>query len=310
MIRTLIVTIFALSLGLICTHSEVGAQEGTTLTDVTGYEHTVRKPPTRIVSLIPSNTELLFVVGAGKAVVGVTDYCNYPPEVKEIEKIGDLMTLSVETIVALKPDLVLATGDNPDEPIRSLRELGINVFVIDPQTVEGVIEALKTVGILTGHRAQALDLVQDIKSRISVLNKKLGALPADRRPTVFVGSPQRTENWTPGPGTFSTDVIQRAGGRNISDELKSGTWGVYSLEKIVAKNPEVILSTVHEAQDVEKSTQSLIALAKGMSGWKNIRAIKNGRVVLLPEDWLLRPTPRMIKAIEQLAQMLHPELFQ
>ena len=89
MIRTLIVTIFALSLGLICTHSEVGAQEGTTLTDITGYEHTIRKPPTRIVSLIPSNTELLFVVGAGKAVVGVTDYCNYPPEVKEIEKIGD-----------------------------------------------------------------------------------------------------------------------------------------------------------------------------------------------------------------------------
>ena len=149
MIRTLIITIFTLSLGLICTHSEVVAQEGTTLTDITGYEHTVRKPPTRIVSLIPSNTELLFAVGAGKAVVGVTNYCNYPPEVKEIEKIGDLMTLSVETIVALKPDLVLATGDNPDEPIRSLRDLGINVFVIDPQTVEGVIEALKTVGIIT-----------------------------------------------------------------------------------------------------------------------------------------------------------------
>ena len=78
----------------------------------------------------------------------------------------------------------------------------------------------------------------------------------------------------------------------------------------MAKNPEVILSTVHEAQDVEKSTQSLIALAKGMSGWKNITGIKNGRVVLLPEDWLLRPTPRMIKAIEHLAKMLHPDLFQ
>jgi iron complex transport system substrate-binding protein len=310
MARMFMIVLSTLCYLVFCIVVDAPAQEKSTLTDITGYNHTLTTNPERIISLIPSNTELLFAVGAGKTVVGVTDYCNFPPDVKNIEKIGDLMTVSVEKIVSLKPDLVLATGDNPDEVIRSLRTLGLVVFVIDPQSVEEVVEAISTVGRLTGQGKEAQIIVADIKARIGALNQILSGVSDDQRPTVFVGSPQRTENWTPGPGTFTTDIIHRAGGRNIANELKPGTWAVYSLEKIIGKNPQVILSTIRESQDVEKSRQAFITLAEGMPGWKDIDAIQNRRVALIPDDWLVRPGPRFLNALENLTKMLHPDLFE
>ena len=133
------------------------------VTDATGIKVTVTDTPQRIVSLIPSNTELLFAVGAGGSIVGVTHYCDYPPEAKEIEKIGDLTAMSLEKIVSLDPDLVLAATNNPNEMIQSLRALGVRVFVIDPQTIEEVIDTIDIVGKLTGRTSAASVISEDYR---------------------------------------------------------------------------------------------------------------------------------------------------
>lgn len=265
--------------------------------------------PERIVSLIPSNTELVFAVGAGSSVVGVTNYCDYPPEAGEIEKIGDLTAMSLEKIVALDPDLVLASKGNSQELIYSLKVLDVPVFVLEPQSIEDVLDAIGTVGKLTGREEAARELLDGYRHRLAAVMKRIGSLPENERPTVFVGSPFRDENWTPGPETFTSAVIHRAGGRNVADDLAPGTWAVYNLENIVSKNPQVLLSTLAEGQDAEEARARFLERAKSLKGWQDLDAVRDERVVLIPENWLLRPAPRLFHAIETLAGALHPNLF-
>jgi iron complex transport system substrate-binding protein len=267
------------------------------------------RPPARIVSLIPSVTEILFAVGAGDAIVGVTTYCTYPPEARQKPKVGDLFSVSVEGVVALKPDLVVATRDNPMDVIQGLRALRIPVFVDDPQTIDEVLQSIRRVGQLTGRTARADSLIAAYQKRLNAVDDIVRNIPADQRPSVFVGNPLNAEHWTPGPGTFTTDIIARAGGRNIADDLKSRTWGVYSFEQIIAKNPEVILASTEADQEAEALREKIVARAAGIPGWKDIRAVKNSRILVLSVEWLFRPGPRVILAVEQLAAALHPARF-
>ena len=280
-----------------------------TETDVLGSTVTLHSDPQRIVSLIPSHTELLFAVGAGSSVVGVTTYCDYPPEAREIEKIGDVTAMSLEKIVALDPDLVLASKGNARELIYSLKALDIPVFVLDPQSIDEVLDAIGTVGRLTGQEEATRELVEGYRKRLAAVAERIGNLPESERPTVFVGSPFRDENWTPGPDTFTSSVIYRAGGRNVADDLAPGTWAVYNLENIVSRDPQVLLSTLGEGQDAEEVRARYLERARSLNGWRDLDAVRNERVVLIPENWLLRPAPRLFQAIETLAGALHPNLF-
>lgn len=280
-----------------------------TVTDAIGSTVTLHSAPERIVSLIPSNTELVFAVGAGSSVVGVTTYCDYPPEAREIEKIGNVTAMSLEKIVALDPDLVLASKGNAKELVYSLKALNVPVFVLDPQTVEEVLDAVATVGRLAGREEAARKLLASYRQRLATVSERIGDLAESDRPTVFVGSPFRDENWTPGPETFTSAVIHRAGGRNVADDLAPRTWAVYNLEHIVSKNPQVLLSTLGEGQDVEEVRARFLERAKTLKGWQDLDAVRNERVVLIPENWLLRPAPRLLFAIETLAAALHPNLF-
>ena len=280
-----------------------------TETDVLGSTVTVDSPPQRIISLIPSNTELLFAVGAGSSVVGVTTYCDYPPEARDIERIGDVTAMSLEKIVALDPDLVLASKGNARELIYSLKALDIPVFVLDPQSIDEVLDAIGTVGRLTGQEEATRELVEGYRKRLAAVAERIGNLPESERPTVFVGSPFRDENWTPGPDTFTSAVIHRAGGRNVADDLAPGTWAVYNLENIVSRDPQVLLSTLGEGQDAGEVRARYLERARSLNGWRDLDAVRNERVVLIPENWLLRPAPRLFQAIETLALALHPNLF-
>ena len=280
-----------------------------TVTDAIGSAVTVQGIPQRIVSLIPSNTELVFAVGAGSSVVGVTNYCDFPPEARAIEKIGDLTAMSLEKIVALDPDLVLASKGNSKELVYSLKALGVPVFILDPQTIEEILDDVGTVGALVGREEAARELLDGYRQRLATVADRIGDLSEGERPTVFVGSPFRDENWTPGPETYTSAVIRRAGGRNVADDLAPRTWAVYNLENIVSKDPQVLLSTLGEGQDPEEATQRFLERAKALKGWRDLDAVRNGRVVLIPENWLLRPAPRLFDAIETLAGALHPNLF-
>ena len=134
-------------------------------TDATGFTVTLQGTPERIVSLIPSHTELIFAVGAGSSVVGVTTYCDYPPEAREIEKIGDVTAMSLEKIVALDPDLVLASRGNAKELVYSLKALDVPVFVLDPQSIDEVLDAIGTVGRLAGRAEAARELIEGYRKR-------------------------------------------------------------------------------------------------------------------------------------------------
>lgn len=280
-----------------------------TVTDAIGSTVTLQGIPERIVSLIPSHTELLFAVGAGSSVVGVTNYCDYPPEAREIEKIGDLTAMSLETIVALDPDLVLASKGNAKELLYSLKALDVPVFVLEPQSIDQVLDAIGTVGKLAGREEAARELLDGYRQRLAAVSERIGSLTESERPTVFVGSPFRDEHWTPGPGTFISAAIHRAGGRNVADDLAPGTWAVYNLENIVSKDPQVLLSTLGEGQDAEEVRAGFLERAKALKGWQDLDAVRNERVVLIPENSLLRPAPRLFDAIETLAAALHPGLF-
>ena len=280
-----------------------------TETDAIGSTVTLHVTPERIVSLIPSNTELLFAVGAGSSVVGVTTYCDYPPEAREIEKIGDVTAMSLEKIVALDPDLVLASKGNARELIYSLKALDVPVFVLDPQSIEEVLDAIGTVGKLTGREEAASGLLDGYRQRLARVAERISGLTEGERPTIFVGSPFRDENWTPGPETFTSAVIQRAGGRTVAADLAPGTWAVYNLDHIVSRDPQVLLSTLGEGQDAEEVRARYLERAKSLKGWQNLDAVRNERVVLITENWLLRPAPRLFLAIETLAAALHPNLF-
>lgn len=280
-----------------------------TETDAIGSTVTLHGTPERIVSLIPSHTELLFAVGAGSSVVGVTTYCDYPPEARQIEKIGDVAAMSLEKIVALDPDLVLASRGNAKELVYSLKALDVPVFVLDPQSIEEVLDAISTVGKLTGREEAARELLDGYRQRLDKVAERISGLSEGERPRIFVGSPFRDENWTPGPETFTSAVIHRAGGRNVADDLAPGTWAVYNLENIVSKDPQVLLSTLGEGQDAKEVRARFLERAKSLNGWRNLDAVRNERVVLIPENWLLRPAPRLFLAIETLAGALHPNLF-
>jgi iron complex transport system substrate-binding protein len=182
------------------------------------------------------------------------------------------------------------------------------VFVLDPHTVEGVFESILTVGRLTNRSVAADSLVRALRTRIGVVTEKVGHILPDRRTSVFVGNPDNPSHWTPGPGSFTADIIALAGGRNIADDLDPGKWGVYSLEQIVAKNPEVIL-TLSDTGDQETIRRKVLEVAKGMPGWRDLRAIRSQRVCVLPGAWVARPGPRVVQGVEQLARYLYPELF-
>ncbi|SVC44711.1 uncharacterized protein METZ01_LOCUS297565 [marine metagenome] len=279
-----------------------------TLTDATGKHITMKQAPERIVSMIPSNTEILFALGLNASIVGVTDYCDFPKEAKRKPKIGDLMTFSLERIIGAKPDLVLATKENPGEVIRGLIELGITVFVLNPQTVTGVFEATTTVGRLTGRNSEADVLVNDFQYRLKQVSERLDTIPDDKRVSIFIGNPKFPSQWSPGPGTFTSDIIAHAGGRNIAGDITSGTWGVYSLEQIVSKDPNVILAT-SDGNHMETVAREILSAAAGMAGWRDLSAIKRKRVYVVTGDWIMRPGPRVILGVEQVARMLYPEFF-
>lgn len=275
-----------------------------TLTDDLGQEVTISAQPERIVSLAPSNTEILFAVGAGDQIVGVTEYCNYPPEAQEREKIGGFSakTISVEKIVSLEPDVVFSAGAIQQPVIEALGQAGIPVFAFDPEGVEGVYENIKLAGRLTGHADEAANVVSEMKERIGAVTEKTQAIPEDERPTVFY------EVWheplmTAGPTTFIGRLIELAGGKNIfADVIEE--YPQVSAETIVQQNPDVILGPDSHG---EQLTPEKI---EARPGWADIAAVQAGRIYLIDGDIVSRPGPRLADALETIARDLHPDLFQ
>ncbi len=269
------------------------------VTDDLGRTVTIAKIPQRIVSLAPSNTEILFALGLGDKVVGVTDSDNYPPAVQNIERVGGAYSAestNFEKIVALKPDLVLTI--NVASVISQLDKLGIPTVALQPKDMAGVLHDITLVGQITGTTDKANALVSSLNQRIKAVTDVVSTIPQTERPTVFYQV--STDLWTTGPGSFQDSIIQMAGGVNVAQDLGQ-PWGQYSLETLVAKNPDVIITPFPDVYQKLKGG--------AMPGWENIKAVKTGRVYLIDADIMSRPGPRLVDALEQVARDLWPDKF-
>jgi iron complex transport system substrate-binding protein len=252
---------------------------------------TVRLPEKieRAVSLAPNLTENIFAVGAGDRLVGVTTFCNYPPEAEKIQKVSDTQTPNVESIIALKPDVVfVSTASQLENFARILERRNIAVFVTNPQNLEDVFKNLETLGRLFGTTEKAEKLVAELKQRIAAIDEKVSGKPKVR---VFVQI-DKDSLYTVGKDSFITDLIERAGGESLTKTIETA-YPKISKETALALNPDAII--------LSESPNNL----EPNEVFKNSAAVKNGKVYKINADLLSRPGPRLVDALEQLAKDLH-----
>lgn len=269
------------------------------ITDLKGRQITLDKAPERIVSLSPANTEILFAVGAGDKVVGVTSFCDFPAEVKDVEKIGSFEGPNLELIQKAKPDVVLAGGYIQEDLIASLEQLNIPVISTEATDFNSIFDSIALIGKVSGNEQKAAEVVKGMKDKIAEIQDKVkGQTPKSVFYVVWT-DPLTTA----GSGTFINDVIKAAGGINTAEKVEY--WAKYSAEELVKDNPEYLLSSLHatnEGVTVDFYKQSPV--------FKNLDSVKNGKVYLMSDDNVVsRPGPRIVQAIEEIAKALHGDII-
>lgn len=272
------------------------------ITDQLGRVVRLDNIPQRIISLAPSNTEILFALGLADRVVAVTDYCDYPPEAKQKPTIGGFSSPNIEKIIALSPDLVLATSIHQKQIIPSLEQRGITVFALAPKNMDDILQSITLVGKITGKNDEADKLVADMNRRISAVTGKTSNLAEGQIPGVLylVWHDPLT---TVGGGTFHDELIQKAGGKNIAHELSG--YPKMSLEAVIQKNPEVMIAGVGHGS----GNDGPLLFAREDSRLRDTTARVQNRIYSADADLSNRAGPRIVDALEQFAQFIHPELF-
>ncbi len=274
------------------------------VTDDLGRAVTVPVKITRVVSLAPSLTENIFAVGAGDRLVGVTTFCNYPEAAKSIAKIGDTMNPNMESIVALKPDVVfVSTASQIEAFTKTLDTNGIAVYVTNPTSLEGVFEDLEKIGDLFGTQNETRKVVDDLQERLKLVHcsdiRRCGAVSGDgsNPHTVRVFIQISNEPlFTIGKQSFVTEMLNSAGGESVTKDIETA-YPKISKETALTLDPEAII--LSDSDDNKEPNEV----------FKDSPAVKNGRVYRVNADLLSRPGPRLVDAIEQIARDLHPEEF-
>jgi iron complex transport system substrate-binding protein len=283
--------------------TEAPISEEITFTDALGNPVVLTGTAQRIISLSPSVTESLFAIGAGGQMVGRTDYCNYPEEALALPSVGgfDAATLSMESIIALEPDLVIGGSVYQADVIKSLQEAGIPAFVSQPANLAGIIDALTLFGKITGHVDEAASVASEMQARVDAVKSVVSTIPADQRPTVFYEvwhEPLMSAN----NKTVVGELIDLAGGVNLFAELPD-EYPTVSVEQIVEVDPQFIIGPSSHA---DQMTAEIIG---GREGWGNLGAVKNNAIYIVDGDIVSRYSPRVVEVLDEFAKILHPDLF-
>jgi len=271
-----------------------------TVSDELGHQLALsNQPPQRIISLAPNITEILYAIGADQQLVGVTDYCLYPPQAKSKTKIGGFINPNIEKIVSLKPDVVIMSADSNQQNIYAqLLRLKIKAYVINPDNLDKTFTTILHLGEITGHSKKARELVSSLHKRVKTVETSVKGRTHPKVLFLWSEAPLITA----GSGTFTHDLIEKAGGTNIaaSSPIK---YPKYSMEEIIRIQPDIIISAAMGSDTKSANKNSL------WQAYKVIPAVKNGRIYSINPDLLARPAPSMISGLEEMAKMIHPETF-
>jgi iron complex transport system substrate-binding protein len=276
--------------------------EALTVVDGLGRAVDFETPPQRIISIAPSNTEILFAIGAADQVVGRDEYSDFPAEALEVASIGITYgELNTEVIVALEPDLILVAAITPIEQIEALKDLGLRVFQVpNPMGFDDLYVNLETLGLITGQEQNANALVAELAARVDAV--EAAVMDADMARVFYeVDGTDPTAPWTTGAGTFQHVLIEMVRGENVAADLDG--WGSMNLEQIVERDPQVII--FGEGSWVPTTSETL----SERSGWGGMSAVVDGRVHGVDTNWIDRPGPRLVDALERFAQVVQPDLF-
>ncbi len=273
------------------------------------YKTVLTSYPEKIVSIAPSCTEILFAIGAGDKVVGVSDYCDYPYDfaawvaADNMTSIGEFTTPNLEVIISLNPDLIFASGGVQDESVDTLRELGFKVLVLDPTSVDGVLKNIELAGNATGNRAEAATLREDITKRIDSVQETVAKAVKPR--VYYELYYDTTSSWTIGSEAWQNEIIEKAGGINLFKDQQIDYYQ-YQAEALIARNPDVI---VLPGSGMGTGQLSSLEELKARPGWDTTNAVQNDRLYRIDSNIIERSGPRVADAIEQLARFFHPGLF-
>ncbi len=236
----------------------------------------------------------------GDKVVGVTNYDNYPEEVAQIEKIGEMSPLNLEKIVALKPDLILAYAVSQGKEILRLRELGFKVIDVDPSNLEETFQSIMRIATICGVPERGESLVQELSGRVEKIKAKVSQITNSKRPKVFIGSTFEPI-WTAGANTLCDELITLAGGQNIAGS--SSGWIAISPELVAQAEPDIIIIPTGAMNPGEES--KIKENISQRPGWSNLPAIKNQKIFIVNEDLFYRAGPRSVEALEWLYEIFH-----
>lgn len=284
--------------------NQSAAQETTfpyTVTDSTGKEFTFDAAPKRIVSLAPSETEVLFALGLDEQVAGVSDLDDYPEAVKDKPRMGGFQ-VNVEAIVAAQPDLILAASLIDEATVKSLTDMGLQVFQSNPKTIDAVMEHIQTIGEITNHQAEADEVVGKMKQEVQTVTDAVGSLSEDQKKKVYI---EFSPGWTVGKGEFMDEMITLSGGINVASEVEG--WSEINEEQIIQANPDVIL---YAKSVIDENNKTLADIIKGRSGWDQISAVKENRIIAMDDNLLSRTGPRVTQGLIEVAKAIHPDLIQ
>jgi iron complex transport system substrate-binding protein len=287
-LRTLAVVLVT---GIACSTAQV------TLFDDLQRRVTLQQPATRIVSLAPSITESLFAIGAGDHVIGVTDYCNFPPQVRFCHRVGGMINPSIEAIVGLSPDLIILSMEgNQRQDFTTLTALRVPVFVTNPRTLEGINRSLRQLGALTGRTREAGRLADSLSRRIAQL--RVDGSKRRTRTLLFVSVQPLM---AVGANTFLNELVTAAGGENLAAS-SSLTYPSLSREMVLTQDPEVLLIT----SDALDSTEHISTM---YPEWAQLSAVRSRHVYRINPDLVSRPGPRAVDGLAMLISYLrtgHP----
>ncbi len=272
-----------------------------TVTDQMGREVTFTTVPQRIISLSPSNTEVAFALDLSDRIVGVTEYCNYPPEAQDREIVGGFSTPNLEKILELEPDLVIASTIHVEEVPR-LEELGIPVLVIESVTLVDLFTSISLVSEVTGVSDNGEELITSMQERIAAVEAVVSQIPETDKLKVYY-EVYSDPLMSAGSNAFVNEIITLSGGVNIFGEINE-SYPQISAEVVAERLPDIILyPDYHGTADLMEESMA------ARPGWENIPAVVNGEIYAISDDTFARPGPRIVEAIEDAARLFYPDLF-